>query len=251
MAKRTAADGLKALKVILRDAVKAVYTQTVSLQNVEAEYPEAGSRHTVGAHVRLLPTGLQDTGDSLGLTRALNRAIGIQQRRAYTDAEQRQAVYEFVRSQERKTKRQIEDEYGISERALQRTRTLLFEAVGRRRDDKSLKAAAETLHIPRAGAQPYLTETENALLISKIGQRAALADGQSRRAMMSEGQQMVHAIGAAEQNPHVQARLQGAVCTRTWLAAAEARAGEVLQNKTGFRKPQAISHKRCAASAPR
>jgi hypothetical protein len=175
MAKRTAAGGLKALKVILRDAVKAVYTQTVSLQNVEAEYPQADSRHTVGAHVRLLPTGLQDTGDSLGLTRALNRAIGIQQRRAYTDAEQRQAVYEFVRSQERKTKRQIEDEYGISERALQRTRTLLFEAVGRRRDDKSLKAAAETLHIPRAGAQPYLTETENALLISKIGQRAALA----------------------------------------------------------------------------
>ena len=94
-------------------------------------------------------------------------------------------MYEFVRSQDRKTKRQIEDGYGNSERALQRTRTLLFEAVGRRRDDKSLKAAAETLHIPRAGAQPYLTETENALLLSKIVQRSALADGQSRRAMMS------------------------------------------------------------------
>ena len=241
-----------ATRELERNVVQAVYSGVYKLKEIQTVYPRV-SRRIVGQLVSELPEGLEDTDSSLALTRACNMVCGLKEKQRYTVEEQRQAVYEFKSDNFNKTKRDIENEYGINASALKRLGNQLETAARREPTDSKLKETADSMHIKVPGRQCYLTNTENAIWHAKTKQRGDMAEGLSRHGMTMDARQLVRAIGEgtveAGGDPRVCERLLKAKCGKTWLANGRKRAAPLVP-EAGFVSASSISHKRAAAAAP-
>eukprot|EP00240_Pyramimonas_obovata_P016417 CAMPEP_0118920990 /NCGR_PEP_ID=MMETSP1169-20130426/402_1 /TAXON_ID=36882 /ORGANISM="Pyramimonas obovata, Strain CCMP722" /LENGTH=265 /DNA_ID=CAMNT_0006861635 /DNA_START=134 /DNA_END=928 /DNA_ORIENTATION=+ len=242
----------KALKEAEANALYGLYTGAFVLKEVEEAFPQC-SRRTLGAKLGALPRGLEDTETSLALTRAVNTICGVKRRQCYTDAELRQAAYEHKRQKNTKSVKTIEKEYGISKSALLRLCKRLEKDAGRKPSDAKLKETAESLVIKRPGRQPYLLDTENALLFERNAQRGDVAEGLTRQGMCADAARMVQAIGAAAEKAgaapaHVE-RLKNAKCGSSWLQRNKKKALAMVPHGN-FVKASAVSYKRAAAASP-
>jgi hypothetical protein len=238
----------EAKKIMLRDAVSAVYQGHFNLDGAHEAFPTV-PKDSIRARVQLVPAGLVDSHESLGLSRAINDVCGITRRQVYTDAEQRAAAFEYKRSVDTKTRNDIKIEYGISVSALQRLGRQLLQQAGRDPSDTKLKQVSQSMHIPKPGQQRYLSEVENAIWHSRTAQRGDTGEGLSRAMMRQDAKNMVQHIGQAEQHPFKRQRLLGASCSKHWLKLSEKHAKPFLP-ECSFKKPSGISHKRAAAAAP-
>ena len=148
-----------------------------------------------------------------------------------------------------KTRNDIKIEYGISECALKRLGKQLVQQAGRNPSDAKLKQVSQSMHIPKAGPQRYLSNVENAIWQVRNAQRGDTGEGLSREMMRQDAKRMVHYIGQAEQDPGKRQRLLGATCSKDWLKNSTKHAKPFLPGGS-FVKPSGISHKRAAAAAP-
>ena len=133
---------VNARKIVQRDAVYAVYSGVFQLAGVTEAYPGA-SRQSVGALVKELPRGLEDSETTLALSRACNTICGVKQRQTYTVSEQRKAVYEHISSEHKKSHAVCCREYGVSESALKRLTRILIKNAGRNPFDSKLKQTVD------------------------------------------------------------------------------------------------------------
>ena len=136
-----------------RDALKACYLNQVDVSKLEEAFPGV-SVQNVRAGLAMLREGLVDNSETLALTRACNRLCGFSARIQFTVTEQRQAVYEWKRSENPKTKKEIENEYGISASALKRLGRIVLDKAGEEPSDDKLKEVSLALEINRPGVQP-------------------------------------------------------------------------------------------------
>lgn len=234
---------------LTRDALWWTYQKTLPKDVLQESFP-AVSFKTVDALLKTLPSGLQDVkGVSLALSRACDRACGTTGRQPYTDQEQRMAVYEFRRSVDNKSHREIQETYGIGKTVLKRLRQQLEHLAGPKPTDKKLWACAEAMEIRHSGAQPYLNDVENALHWVKHAQRGDMGEGSSRQLLRADAKRMLHHIGEAEQDPAKRTRLLNAECSKGWAKDAQARAAPYHSGQK-MRKPSGMSLKRAAAASP-
>jgi len=146
---------LEARKILERNVVHAVYVGTYNIDEIATAFPRV-SKKLVAGYVKEITPGLEDTDSSLALTRACNKVCGLKEKQTYTREEQRQAVYEYNRTKFSKTKRDIENDYGISASALKRLSRQLRDVCDRAPTDNKLKETANTISIAVSGQQLIL-----------------------------------------------------------------------------------------------
>ena len=239
----------KALRV-LRDAAEAVYSGRATSAQLGASFPGV-DRRRVGELVRALPPGLANSDQELSLRRAVNAALCMSQKSAYTEAEMRGALVAVLRGQ--LTYAAASARYGPAAKTLQHHVGVLRRSGGAHASEAEVQRAVSAHALPKPGAQPLLSSPEVAALVARAQGAATAGAGVTRRALGAQARGMAVAKAAVLQPGAARARLENAFASPSAGARLlrQAKGSGLLLAPATERKASVISQKRAAAADPK